>query len=404
MKLLTKVIFLTFFIQTIQAQTIDPKKLDNQISLLNDKHSYEKSFTILENILEDPKATHYDKFNAHLQKYYTYKRVTDYTSAMESLENAKEEGMRSDKREEALTKIVVEDIFNKIQLQQFEQVAGILKNQENKININLLDDDTKGFFLCTVAIIDIIAKEYIEAEKHLDEAIEVFKKSNPKHIANVYRKKMDLFKELGNEALMISNYEKGVFYAKKYNVEIYEKNLYDSMVDYYRDINNPKLVKYYSELSRKSSIQDYKNVERSSNLKKLKLKLRKEKEKRALENQQYTIIIFSIISFLLIILAFYFYKQYKTNKKTRIIAEESSNKMYQELQQVLQLANNDNITAQSKESELSERQTQILELLKQGKTNKEIAGSLYISENTVKYHLKIIYNILDIKHRSQVIA
>ena len=48
---------------------------------------------------------------------------------------------------------------------------------------------------------------------------------------------------------------------------------------------------------------------------------------------------------------------------------------------------------------LTERQVEIINLIKEGKTNKEIGAILFISENTVKYHLKIIYNILGIGHR-----
>ena len=37
-----------------------------------------------------------------------------------------------------------------------------------------------------------------------------------------------------------------------------------------------------------------------------------------------------------------------------------------------------------------------------GKTNKEIGVELFISENTVKYHLKIIYEALNITNRSKL--
>lgn len=48
---------------------------------------------------------------------------------------------------------------------------------------------------------------------------------------------------------------------------------------------------------------------------------------------------------------------------------------------------------------LSSRQMEIINLVKQEKKNKEIGAELYISENTVKYHLKTIYNTLEIKNR-----
>jgi len=49
--------------------------------------------------------------------------------------------------------------------------------------------------------------------------------------------------------------------------------------------------------------------------------------------------------------------------------------------------------------ELSEREREILALLMRGKKNKEIAGDLFISENTVKVHVYNIYKKLGVKNR-----
>jgi DNA-binding NarL/FixJ family response regulator len=50
-------------------------------------------------------------------------------------------------------------------------------------------------------------------------------------------------------------------------------------------------------------------------------------------------------------------------------------------------------------AELSERQRQILELLAAGDSNGEIAQRLYISANTVKFHLREIYSRLGVRNR-----
>lgn len=52
---------------------------------------------------------------------------------------------------------------------------------------------------------------------------------------------------------------------------------------------------------------------------------------------------------------------------------------------------------------LSEREAEILELLTRGMSNREIGDRLFISENTVKFHLKNIYSKLGVKRRSQAI-
>ncbi|MDM1347241.1 helix-turn-helix transcriptional regulator [Myroides marinus] len=45
----------------------------------------------------------------------------------------------------------------------------------------------------------------------------------------------------------------------------------------------------------------------------------------------------------------------------------------------------------------------MVDLVQKGKTNKEIGETLFISENTVKYHLKIIYEILQIKGKADLL-
>jgi DNA-binding NarL/FixJ family response regulator len=51
--------------------------------------------------------------------------------------------------------------------------------------------------------------------------------------------------------------------------------------------------------------------------------------------------------------------------------------------------------------ELTSREIQILELVVEGKTNREIANSLVISENTVKIHLRNILEKLHLQNRIQ---
>ncbi len=51
---------------------------------------------------------------------------------------------------------------------------------------------------------------------------------------------------------------------------------------------------------------------------------------------------------------------------------------------------------------LSSRENEILTLITQNKSNKEIARALFISINTVKYHIKKLYQKLHIKNRKQV--
>lgn len=52
---------------------------------------------------------------------------------------------------------------------------------------------------------------------------------------------------------------------------------------------------------------------------------------------------------------------------------------------------------------LSERENEVLALIAEGFTNKEISGRLFISQNTVKTHIKRIYEKLDVSNRVQAV-
>ena len=61
-------------------------------------------------------------------------------------------------------------------------------------------------------------------------------------------------------------------------------------------------------------------------------------------------------------------------------------------------------SAQEVESVLSPREGEVLQLVAQGATNKKIGDSLFISENTVKTHLRNIMEKLHLANRSQAAA
>ncbi|MEG2688671.1 MAG: LuxR C-terminal-related transcriptional regulator [Clostridia bacterium] len=61
------------------------------------------------------------------------------------------------------------------------------------------------------------------------------------------------------------------------------------------------------------------------------------------------------------------------------------------------------LTANSALAELTDRELQVAKLAALGKRNKEIAKELFLSEYTIKNHLAIIYQKLNIDRRSRLI-
>jgi RNA polymerase sigma factor (sigma-70 family) len=55
-------------------------------------------------------------------------------------------------------------------------------------------------------------------------------------------------------------------------------------------------------------------------------------------------------------------------------------------------------------AELSDRERQVLEAIVKGRSNKEIAGALGISENTVKVHTTRVFEKLGVADRMEAIT
>jgi len=55
----------------------------------------------------------------------------------------------------------------------------------------------------------------------------------------------------------------------------------------------------------------------------------------------------------------------------------------------------------AKREELSEREMEVLRLVVKGRSNKEISTGLFISEDTVKYHLKALFSKLGVQDRTE---
>jgi DNA-binding NarL/FixJ family response regulator len=56
------------------------------------------------------------------------------------------------------------------------------------------------------------------------------------------------------------------------------------------------------------------------------------------------------------------------------------------------------------ESQLSERELQVLELVAEGRTNRDVARLLWLSDQTVKFHLANVYRKLGVGSRGEAVT
>ncbi|MBD8084542.1 helix-turn-helix transcriptional regulator [Chryseobacterium sp. GCR10] len=114
-------------------------------------------------------------------------------------------------------------------------------------------------------------------------------------------------------------------------------------------------------------------------------------------------VIYSAAIIILLGIGFFFYRRsdrYKKEKKSVQNELERIKELKIYSQQQFSNETLDNAILNS--DQLSSRQKELLKLVAQGLTNKEIAEKLSVTEATIKYHFRKIYALLDIKNRREI--
>ena len=366
---------------------------------LNNQAKYDESIVTLEEIIADNSSTSLDKYYAYLNKALTYKRLFNYPEVLINLDLALKEGVKTDKKKIVTTQIQIEKMFIQFDLQKIEETQRLF-NQIDPNNLVLIDATTRAFYLNVKSVLQQKDKDYAGAKKTLDEGIALLKKENPEHLPNVYCKIINLAGHTHDENMAKTAFEQGMYYVEKYKIPVYKIRLMYDLSHFYVAQGDYKKA-YHLELEANEISGKYNAPFESGKLNLLEKELinkRRDLEVRNEKNIRLSLIIITVILLAFIVVLFLFFR---ANKQKRKLTEKDNARMRRELEKLSQELSEkeDNTTENFKEFNLSERQIEIIELVKQGKTNKEIASQLFISENTVKYHLKNIYTTLKIENR-----
>lgn len=395
------ILILLFFPGYIFSQLINPEELNSKISRLNDQYKYEESIVQLEEIIDDQKSSEFDKYNAYLQKALTYKRLYNYPEVSRNLKIASTYGEKSREiiqRESAEVRILMEELFVAFDTQKFDKIDGFITSLNQK-NLKLLNSETQAFYANVLATKSIDEKDFASAERTLNEAIDLLKKEEPKHLPAIFVKLITLNEHLSNKEKAVEAYAQGMYYADKYNMDIYKKLLHYTMSHFFAETKDYKEAYNFQskgvELTFKYNANYY-----NGNLTVLDKDLLDQRKNKELDTEKKIRLVLILLSILLIAFIFVLFKLYRFNEQRRLFIERENGRMRLELEnQVKELDDKEIKQLHFENSNLSSRQIDIINLVKEGKTNKEIGAELFISENTVKYHLKIVYNVLGIENR-----
>lgn len=392
------ILFFGLLFQISFCQTINSERLNTEISMYNDNYQYQKSIIRLEEIISNPNSSAYDRYNAYLQKSLTYKRLFNYPEVLENLNLALEVSKNQNFHEEAEVRILTEQMFVKFDSRKYEEARKLINTLQLK-NINLLDGETKAFYLGAIAIMDIFDKKYDKAQSTLNDAIAILKIENPKHLPLIYSKMIVIAEHLRDNKLATHAFDEGIFYANKYKLDLYRISLYFTMSHFYFTVEDYKNAYVYQ--SKGSDVSSrYNAAFQNGQLAVLEKSIIQKKNDIEIDYQRKLKYALGFSCFILLAFLIAVIKFYKTNRQKSILVKRENTRMRIELETLAKEINDaGEEKLQTEDFDLTERQLEIIKLVREGKTNKEIGTELFISENTVKYHLKIIYNVLGIENR-----
>lgn len=395
------VIYLVILCNLTFGQNKKIEQLKAQVGNFNDNLQYEKSIHSLTDFIAEEGTTSYEKYQAYLMKSYTYKRLFNYPKTLYYIDQALQEGLKSDKKNEVINSIKAEKSFVYFDTHEYEK-ANVLMKELSETDYAYLHSDDKVWVIMQEGYLLMQNKQYLESEKKLNECIAILKDSNPKNLPNIYGKKIELYNEMKQFQKRDEAFKLGLYYAKKHKVIKYEMYIYEIMRNGFQKSQDYKRA--FQMQSKYDSINAiYNSINNNGKIEILEKKLEDEKEELLLKNEKYKqYILYGLISFLLISL-YISYKLYKVNKERRILAEKENVRIHNEIERLtIEIDERGDKKLNLSLYDLTDRQKEIIHLIQEGKSNKEIASQLFVSENTIKYHLKVIYEILDIEHRTEL--
>ena len=367
------------FLSLAQIQTV--KQLEEAVTKENDALKYEVSIKLINDFIADSENTPYEKYHAYIYKSYTYKRVFNYDQTLLNLDLALQEGLKSDKNAEVQNCISAEKAFVYFDTHQYEKADKLMKKLHDE-NYQYLESESKCWIIMQEGYLLMQNKKFPEAEKKLDIALSLALKNMPRNAPNIYGKKIELYGRM--------------------KIIKYEMYLYEVLRNQYQKEENYKSA--FSAQQKYDSLNFvYNSINENGKIQRQEKQLDEEKKALELKNEHIQKYFLAITIGILVLLLIIAARLYKINKQKRILVEKENTRIHNDIERITKAINeNGNKRLEVSSYNFTDRQKEIISLIQESKTNKEIATTLFISENTVKYHLKIIYDILDIENRSQI--
>ena len=379
-------------------QTIDLERFKQEVEVKNANEAYESAMLLIEGVVLNDESTPLELAYANYYKHRVYRRIGIFTEALTYLKEALVFGRKTTFKEQFEQQINLDQALLALEQLDYATSMALVKKIDPK-GVGIID----GYHGLYTFLLGVKAMEeeqdYTVAYTQFEKAILLLEKQQPAYLPYLYKEKMRLHLYLGQEEAMLQSYQMGLALGEQYKVTVEVLELHHLLMNYYKDKG------LYQQSMAMSNVmitlfKQFDAIGTCSRLNQLSKELAEAKEEQQrlrelrIQNMLWGSLLVMGVLVLISLVVFTKNNQHKD-------AVERENQL---LKDDVQTLHHQRKQKEKEESlQLSERQMYILDLVKQGKKNKEIAEALFISENTVKYHLKIIYETLQVKGRSDLV-
>lgn len=394
-----KIFYLLYFIFGLfSAQINDFNKLENEVYDNNRNGKHHLSQTKLLQLLSEEDLSYRDQVKVNLLLATTFRSINDYGTAISYLEKSSELAENLNADDSLKASINAELAFVYFDDQNYKKSENLIKKiaLSNYLNVN---ENDKAYIIMQHGYIHYLDKKYDKAVKDYENALNILSKFSPCNQPAVLVKQMQLYATLNDLVRVKEIYKKCMTIADSCKIIKYKIYATEEIRSIFKRNDSKDETFYYS------TILDSLNLiyDRESKLSGMHVTNEKFLEKKNEGNENNFLRTLFISIFIILLLggiSFYFYQKstYQKNKYEQELFE-----MKKTLESYSQRTNSEGKVKLENEDLLSARQKELLDLMAEGLSNKEIAEKLFISENTVKFHIKNIYNILDLKSRKDLL-
>jgi DNA-binding CsgD family transcriptional regulator len=383
---------------SVFGQSLSLPQLEDSVYVLNNALKYNQSQALLLPVLEKGNVDADYKYHTALLLSYTYKRLGDYESTLQFLATARQFARQTPTPAPYLAYVLSQEAFAQFDVRAYAQSDSLMRLLE-ATDFRHIDLENKAKLTMQRGFLLFLNKQYGRAEATYDQAIGWLQQSSPCDLPMILVKKMQLYAAMNRMDRVQAALQLSARAADSCGIIKYRIYALDELKEIYKARHD------LPGIANATQALDSLNLVYNRDVKLAALHNQKETIRLEGKNSQLHVLLALLAGLGLVALGLAGGLVVYRRQQGKLEADQI--RMKAELAQYLQqnqIAPAHQPALSSPLTSLSDRQREVLDCMAVGMSNKVIADKLFISENTVKYHIKNIYTLLQVKGRQDLIA